>query len=292
MGRSLEIVASTNSEILDFGPFVPAIDSLGNVTCQATLASGQSAVLLNGEICRIAQVDSHPDRNDRGTICYYDEAQGLMVGEGENWRSVAPEVGPLGPTMNESGCIAFRGAGKVWLFDGEVVRAIAEPSQKMSEFQGLPVMAEDGSVCFRADLKTGGGGIYRWHQGYLSPVVEGEDLGRFPCVCGQEVGFVQSGKVLRFREGRTEILYDATQDFSSLRGMLLYHDGFVFFATPPDRDLGVYGDGKRIINIGDTFEGSAVTDLALNPVSINEGGDMAIRLKTQDDRQFIVRALR
>jgi hypothetical protein len=68
----------------------------------------------------------------------------------------------------------------------------------------------------------------------------------------------------------------------------------VFFATPVERSLGVFC-GKdpladRIVAIGDPLFGSTVADFALNPVSLNDLGQLAIRIKLADDRQFIIRA--
>jgi len=41
--------------------------------------------------------------------------------------------------------------------------------------------------------------------------------------------------------------------------------------------------------LGDTVFGATVVDFALNPVSVNELGQMAIRVALDDRRQFILR---
>jgi hypothetical protein len=67
-----------------------------------------------------------------------------------------------------------------------------------------------------------------------------------------------------------------------------------FYATPGSGQLGVYAGpdpaAHGIVSIGQPLFGSTVTDFALNPVSLNDAGQVAIRVKLADGRQFILRA--
>ena len=72
-------------------------------------------------------------------------------------------------------------------------------------------------------------------------------------------------------------------------------EGTIGFRAP----LPVGGDGiytgpdpehDRIFAIGDQLLDSTVTGFALNPVSINDAGQLAIRIALESGRQLIVRA--
>lgn len=287
---SLEIVARTDSEIVDFSPFVPAIDSDGRVCYQATLAEGSNTIYLDRERIFAGKVESHPDRNDRGDLCFYG-ADKLWL----NGKAIADGAGPLGPTMNERGSVAYRADGAMWLHANGTNHLIARADDHFADFQGLPVVDENDSAVFRADLRSGGQGIYRWH-GNIETIAETgnefREFGRFPCTSLLGIGFVaqrSDGRFGVFRANPTVDLIYENEAFESIRGMLLWDRGLICFATPAGETLGVYDGDERITGMGDTFEGSPVIDLALNPVSINRRGDLAIRLKVEDGRQFIVR---
>ncbi len=88
---------------------------------------------------------------------------------------------------------------------------------------------------------------------------------------------------------------DTSSPFASFRGVLLNKKGtIVFYATPRGGELGVFTgpdpQSDRLIAIGAPLFGSTVVDFALNPVSINDAGQIAIRVKLADERQFVLRA--
>jgi len=90
-------------------------------------------------------------------------------------------------------------------------------------------------------------------------------------------------------------IVDTKGPFEHFRGVLINNTGTtIFYATPEDGQLGVYaGPGPtfhRIIAMGQPLFGSTVADFALNPVSLNDAGQVAIRVKLADGRQFILRA--
>jgi hypothetical protein len=120
-------------------------------------------------------------------------------------------------------------------------------------------MNEEGMVAFGATLRTGGSGIFAVTDGGVTDLVA------------------------------------ATAPFDGFRGALVNRTGLVAFsATARGGRLGVYAGADpvadRIIALGDPLFGSAVTEFALNPVSVNEAGQLAIRVRLADGRQTILRA--
>jgi len=221
------------------------------------------------------------------------------------------EIGPLGPTMNDAGMVAFRAtaeAGGDGVFAGsskDSVRLIGDTIDVFSGFYGLPVVDHAGSVVFRANLKDGGAGIYLDQVGAFSAIVEtGElftDLGSFPSLNNRGsvafCGTLETGGSGVFTSTACAIsaVVDTRDPFESFRGALINdHDEVIFYAVPHGGKLGIFAGPDpvhdRIVAIGDEIFGSAVSDLALNPVSFNNANQIAVRLKVADGRQFIVRA--
>src|SRR5262249_4310803 len=90
-------------------------------------------------------------------------------------------------------------------------------------------------------------------------------------------------------------LVGANGAFEGFRGALVNRAGLVAFsATPRGGRLGVYAGADpvadRIIALGDPLLGSVVAAFALNPVSVNEAGQLAVRVSLADGGQAIVRA--
>lgn len=65
---------------------------------------------------------------------------------------------------------------------------------------------------------------------------------------------------------------------------------FVFYATPQGGDLGIYQgiDARKILAIGDPLLDSFVLEFALNPVSINNIGQIVVRVKLANQRQLFL----
>lgn len=77
--------------------------------------------------------------------------------------------------------------------------------------------------------------------------------------------------------------------------MLLGNAGrLVFYGTPRGGQLGVFtgSDPRRdcIVRVGGALLDSTIDEFALNPVSINLSGQVAIRVKLASGRQVVVRA--
>jgi hypothetical protein len=82
--------------------------------------------------------------------------------------------------------------------------------------------------------------------------------------------------------------------FESFRGILINNQGpVVFYGTPHGGQLGIYTGPDprrdRLLGLGDPLLGGTVSDFALNPVSVNEAGQITVRVALEDGRQFILR---
>lgn len=299
------VVASTGDQFADFSPYVPSIKDAGQVAFQATLINGSSAVFVDDELRAQGEIISHPDIDERGRVCFYGtigsrkgvwlDDQPLHLSEG---------IGPLGPTMNDYGAVAFRSTGfppvrkseRIYVAGTDGVRIVAEVGGDITGFQGLPVVSSRGEVLYRADLHEGAA-IFLEDREIVRTGAEFTELGRFPHMNDSgEIVFagVRNGAsgIYKLANGETETVIDtATAPFESFRGALICEAGqVVYYATPAGGQLGIYRGSKRLMSLGDEAYGSTVTDLALNPVSINRHGQLAIRIKLADDRQMILRA--
>lgn len=321
---TLTPVAETGAQFSGFAPYVGAIDSRGLVAFQAALAEGGSGVYTSdgGSITTVAEsaagtfaeVCSHPDINPGGSCCFYAsvEPEGravLMVRDGEI-AFLADAAGPLGPTMNEAGAMAFRastaGDGEgVFLCDGGVVTTIADTGGRFARFHGLPVVAGDGTVVFRADVEGGGEGVYLGDGTTVTAIAEtGRGFGGFGFFpFANEPGIVafcaspQDGGAAVFtaEDGELAVAVDSSGPFESFRGALLDRAGrLVFYATPRGGELGLFAgpdpEADCVLAVGSPLFGSTVAGFALNPVSINDAGQLAVRVVLGDERQLIVRA--
>ncbi len=88
--------------------------------------------------------------------------------------------------------------------------------------------------------------------------------------------------VLTASAGEIATVIDTSSRFESFRGILLNNAGrMIFYATPTDGALGVFSgrDPERdcLLQLGASHFGSTVVDFALNPVWINDLGQVAIR---------------
>ncbi|HEY9102332.1 choice-of-anchor tandem repeat NxxGxxAF-containing protein [Chitinimonas sp.] len=262
---------------------------------------------------------SHPDINKAGVLSVYGELQGgeealLLYAGGEMTATGVQEsfkgIGPLGPTMNEAGAVAFRGtlqAGQasIQLRHAVGTTTIAAVDEVYRGFDGLPVVNNAGQLAFRADLQDGRQGVFLHDGGSCQPVaLTGEDfaeIARFPIVNDLgTVAFVATHAangpgIYAATAGSLTCLTGDMAGFESFRGVLINHAGLVaFYGTPAGGQLGIYTGpdpiGHRLLGLGDTLFDGGITDLALNPVSVNEAGQLAIRIALADGRQFVLRA--
>jgi hypothetical protein len=324
-GYSLVPIAESGERFAGFAPYVASITDAGSVAFQAVLRSGGDGVFsvaVDGSLSTLvdsasgsfAEVVSHPDVGADGSASFYAR-QGssrtvVLVRKGQAFR-LHDAAGPLGPTIDHAGTVAFRvelpsGVAGILIGNESATRTVADTSAgRFSAFDGLPVINRGGSVAFRASVRAGGEGIYRDDDGSLVTVAEtgGQfaTLGEFPVI--DDAGIVAfcattpDGRpgAYALADGGVETLIDGGDVFASLRGVLRTNTGrVVFYATPRDGQLGVFSgpDPERdcLLRLGGPLFGSTVVDFALNPVSINEAGQIAIRVSLADERQLILRA--
>jgi hypothetical protein len=325
---SLTVVAITGERFSTFAPYVASVNDAGLVAFQAALRNGGSGVFAGdgGEVEELvgrslhAGVASHPDVNGAVDTSFYGElprgGQGTFLHRDGRLQVVADthgafaSIGPLGPTMNEAGTVAFRadsvdGTSGVFAGDGSAVMTVADTNGPWSRFHGLPVITYDGTVVFRADCKNGAQGIYAGREGSIRTVAATgerfESLSFFPSA--NDRGTVAFAATLRggaagvftYDGGRTTCVTHTGGAFEAYRGALITNLGdVVMIATPRSGSLGLFAgpnpDADRILALGDPLLDSTVDDLAANPVSVNAYGQVAIRASLADGRQVILRA--
>ncbi len=342
---ALTPVVGTDSRFADFKPYVPSIQDDGLICFQAGLRDGRTGVFTaDGETvmdlavtatesCPLAAFTSHPDLNGQGHVTVYGRlASGeevlALLKPGTGWEIVGPEqglygIGPLGPTMNARGEVAFRattrrGTASLQLWrDGQLI-TVAEADDRFGGFAGLPVVNGAGDVTFRASLRDGREAVFvRRVDGTCVAVaatggVEGgmtaedgghafDDIAPFPTM--NDLGHVAFVARLRGASGWGVFIAKAgglhcwagpDPAFESYRGILLNSAGpVVFYGTPAGGRLGIYSGPDparhRIVGLGDPLLGSTVTDFALNPVSVNERGQFAVRVALQNGQQWVLR---
>lgn len=322
---TLEVIAeaSPGGALRSFGPFVPSIDGRGRVAFQATRSDGASRVLVgDGSAletlgCDGPHVDhevvSHPVITPRGYawIARRGTNDALLFHDGTRVEALVDNtypgidtIGPLGPTTDDEGAIAVRaswhGRPAVVVVRDGIVDVWTDGT--LPRMAGLPLLA-DGDLVLRADDVRGRNVVIRVRGKEESVLLAtGKQLasiGSFPCVDGARVacgvrradGTEALVEVLPDPQ-HLHVILEAGADFSSLRGVLVAGEHTVFYATPHDGELAVYVLGrepKRIVGLGQKIDGSRVSDLALNPVSIHRAGWLAIRLALEDGRERIVR---
>ena len=319
-------LAWTGTRLADFQPYVPAIDDSGAVVFQAGLAGGASGVFVaRGDAVESLfptmpehQVSSHPDRNARGDACVYvtrqdgssaviGVQQGRPISYADSRHGVFAGIAPLGPVMDADGSVGFRasladGGEAVCAWVGGEVHVLARTGEQFTAFHGLPVIRGAAAVLFRADTCDGLQGLYRATGSRVWPVFERPAaqgrLAFFPTqnasgevVCGW-ASVEGDARVLRIREGCEPVDVD-TGDirFESLRGCLMGEGGeLCFTGTPRGGRLGLYRVLARgvecLLEEGGLIEGARVQAFALNPVSMNARGRLAVRILLDDGRQL------
>lgn len=301
-GATITVVAEPTASPAAAFVSHPAIDGHGNLSVYVRLASGADAVLVAGP---------------GGTRVLADS------------RSVFRSIGSAGPTMNRAGAVGFRahdGAGEerpvaFMAFEGRLTPV--NEAGRFRAIEGLPMVNDQGHMAIRA---TSGAaeGIYLWRDGALETVVEtgspsspewanrastvASRLGRFPFLLSDDsvvfegtVGdrdgiYVASGAGIScVIQGRPA----GQAGFESFRGAYVDHSGaVVFYATPANGTIGLYSGADpvadRIVGVGDRLWGvtggdARITEVVMNPVSINARGQLAVRLRLADGRGAIVR---
>jgi hypothetical protein len=204
-----------------------------------------------------------------------------------------------------------RGIAGVFKGRGVDVDTLAMARNGVAAFQGLPVINSQGGVVIRQDLSDAGPSILygngkssyelaNTRNQFTSPgraLDQFASLGRFPvCNDAEEVVFVatrRSGGEGIFKASLQQYLPPpelSPPGFVSFRGALYNNAGqLVFYGTPPGGTLGIYRGEERLIGLDDMLFGAQIIDFAPNPVSYNNSGQLALRVKLKDGRGFILR---
>jgi hypothetical protein len=321
-----QVIAQTGGELADFGPYVAAINDLGTVAFRAQTAGGGSSLFV-GEAGPVQSIEvpageliGHPDLDNSGGFTFITTnpatgpAMWMRSRDGSLVRAqgVEPiaEIGPRGPVMNDSDCSVFcarliTGEECVMKASGGRLEVLARAGERFRAFPGLPVVNREGAVAFAALLAAGGATLLLSRSGTLTTVADTEnefrELSAFPALndAGQTAftGRLKSGPAGAFRreDGRLHVLSDGGIPFENFRSVLQFGTGgLILCATPRGGQLGVYRgagpDARRLIGLGDPFQDSTVADFALNAVSVNSTGQIALRLRLANGRQIILRA--
>jgi PASTA domain-containing protein len=139
------VIATTGERFSDFAPYVASVNDAGTVAFQAALQGGGTGVFTGSDggieeavgPTLLAGVTSHPDLNNAGAMSFYGD---LPAGHGVfllryGLQTIADthgefaSIGPLGPTMNEAGAVAFRadraaGGSGIFVGDGDGVATV------------------------------------------------------------------------------------------------------------------------------------------------------------------------
>ena len=291
--RPVTQIARSGELFRSFGPYVPSVNAEGMVAFQATLRTGESAIAIgDGTSPHVVSSDlafrSHPAIAGSQLSAYAAERT-LWRFEKDASRAIelAESIGPLGPTMNDAGDIAFRSESGIFLARGDVLVCVAKAID-FKAFHGLPVVTSNGSVVFRADTEEGPC-ILRW-QGDARVVVR-DVLGRFPSADDTRIAFVRESGVFIAEGNEARCVVQRSARVSHYRGALIAGPHLVFYAARENGPLGVYlGEaGVPLLALGDTLFGSTVVDFALNPVSIHARGVLAIRVTLAEGSEHILR---
>ncbi|MBX7197546.1 MAG: hypothetical protein K1X94_36205, partial [Sandaracinaceae bacterium] len=263
--------ASADGPLRTFGPYVPSVDADGRVAFQATRGDGTSAVFVGdgSEPARALEVAapydaydvvSHPAIGPRGTVWFAKrgEHEVLLVHDGTRTEAVIDNrypgldaIGPLGPTTDDGGAIAFRGGLHGRPVVGTVRGGIVElfDDKTLTRHWGLPILAEQ-SLLLRADDVRGRSVLLevRGHEQrvLLATGRAYASIGAFVSADGDRIAAgvrrVDGDEALLEVRGShlTRVLLEAGTDFASLRGVLVAGAHTVFYASPLEDELAVY----------------------------------------------------
>lgn len=271
------IIAETDDNVLDFGPYVASINDHGQCAffAEHRAPTGRAHGLFVGDGRSVRRVFttsasdqynrllSHPDINNAGQLCIYGQTKlghtGLICCELDSPTSPRAQsilgIGPLGPTINEFGQVALRafdteGRAVVMLGDEEsgFTTAIAAEAEIIG-FQGLPLVLEEGALVVRVDCAESGQAVLRIEGDERETLVETgsgvDSLNRFPHVVGDQLVFCATqgsqSSLIVSQKGNPRILLSTSSIWSSFRGALFGSSGrIIHFSEAAHGCLGAY----------------------------------------------------
>ena len=205
------------------------------------------------------------------------------------------------PVINSRGAVVFRAdlddsRQGVFVSDGQRVIAVALTGERFVSLGAFPTQNDDGTVVFCGVERPAGvmgAGVLRGPQAPSPAFWSGQGFN--PPGAAGGAAQASGGGVFIARDGHVSRALDTNGPFESFHGALIDGMGrIVFYATPRGAALGVFtgpdADASRLVSLGMELYGAAVVDFALNPVSINSAGQLAVRVRLEDQRQHVLRA--
>lgn len=212
--------------------------------------------------------------------------------------------------MNETGAVAFRaelnsGCSGVFNYFNGKVKKIADTETILRDFYGLPVINSTGMVAFKAITKNDVQGIYRSNDDSFEIIAdtssEFQELGRFTDI--NDDGMIVfsalkkdgSSGIYTFSKGELNAAADSKNGFESFRTALINNSGkIIFYGVTREGNEGIFRGNDpsedKIISLNDNLFDSTVMEIALNPVSLNDKDQIALRIKLENNHQLIIRA--
>jgi len=311
------VVATTGPAFRGFGPYAPAVDARGRVYFTAErlpvagLAVGDGLTAPTPLGTPPTAVDSHPATDGGGAAYFFAGGALWRTADGGPLRLTGSElaVGPLGPTANDSGHVAFRAALRgrpgVWLWRDGALERVAQADDDTLELRGLPVVDRLGRVAYRARCGDGRERLMRWTRGRVETLyATGDgvrDLKAF--AAGNADGLVGIGATLADGSACATVLGGDRApaerhrgELADVRAVLVDSAGALVIAGAATDRLALFAsDGNSLsllLEVGGDIGGRVVEEFALNAVSMSEGGYLAMRLRVSDGSEAIVRWLR
>lgn len=324
--NNFHIVSYSNQYFDSFYPYVASISNNSVISFQASLKENKSGIFISekNNINCLVQSDkcfnnffSHPDINENKLVTFYaeknDKTQGVFCFENYDIYTVFEikfdsnnYIGPLGPTINEKGIVAFRATvdniASIFIGEKNKSELIASTKNIFNNFHGIPVINDFNQVIFRTTLKNGLDAIYLYQDSKLTCIVDTSNdfisIGYFPSInnLGQIIfsGELKNGeKSIFLYQDKTIKKIISDEIFESFRGGIINNKGdIIFYATIIGKKLGIFvyknDEVKEIATFEEKMLDFKVVDLALNAVSLNDKGEVVLRIKDEKGIHRIV----
>jgi len=243
------------------GSFVsePSINNQGTVAYIAGNSDGTSSILTkssSGVPTTIAENSNNSNFSDF-------HLGGLDVGRGQG-----PFAKYTVPSINDKGSVAFnadlKGGGKgIFISDGSnPTTVIAETTNSPFSYFSLPTLNNSNTVAFNAGFTTGGAAILESSNGKLTTIAD-----------------TSSGSIFK----------DFTSDVA-----LDQQGNVVFQADLKDGNTAIYTGStsglNKVIAVGDSLDGSTVSNLFVSHEGLNDNGQIAFDAVLANGGQEVFRA--
>ncbi|MFN8670936.1 MAG: choice-of-anchor tandem repeat NxxGxxAF-containing protein [Candidatus Sericytochromatia bacterium] len=324
--NKINLMCNSKVDYEDFSPYVSSINNNSVLSFQATLKEGKSGIYISekNKVNCIIKTDnkfkeffSHPDINNAKNITFYankhDGEEGVYLSKNNEIYTIFSVIknelnyiGPLGPTINEKNLVSFRATynGIEAIYYGSINKSIliADNKDFFKSFHGLPVINDNNEIAFRTTLKNNREAIYLHKNNEniclvdttnnFSSISSFISLNNF----GEVIfaGKLKNGEenIFIYKNGNIEALF-YNKMFDSFRGALINNNrNIIFYATTKNEGLGVFAYNNneiiKIISFEEKLFNAPVIDFALNPVSLNDKGEIVLRIKDSNNIHSII----